>query len=356
MTTKVKDETGKIRFWIGVCNYRCEFPHPMARKGVICPGGERHQIKESRHTQKEARKIQTALDNRRDHLKDLPGMRPTAIAAPALPEPGALTVAAYVETWLAGVAVTHAKGKRDALRADTTIDRYTTLLKHIVREVGALPLDQLNETRIEAVYTSMRARGLSGKTVLNVHRVIKHALKDAARKRLIHENPADLIDAPGAATYRPHPPTADETRAIIEVAKDTQIGALVAVAAWTGARQGELNALTWAAVDFKAPCISIGVSKTESGHRSIPLTPGAVAVLRSAKARHIRLQRQLGRKWSDTLPVFTTKIAKPIDDSTIRRDWKTIRERAGVTCRFHDLRHGFASFLLSQGVHPKIVA
>jgi integrase len=353
MATKIRDENGNTRFWIAVTNYRCEFAHPMARKGETCPGKQRHQVKESARTKKLVRKAQTALDDRRDKARDLPGQRPDV-----LPEakPGTLTVAAYVETWLAGVAVTQAKGKRGALRAETTIDRYSTLLKHVTREVGTLPLDQLNEARIERVYASIRERGLSDKTTLNVHRALKHALKDATRKRLIHENPAGLIDAPGAATYRPHPPTPEQTRAIIDAAKDTQLGAIVAVAAWTGARQGELIALTWDDVDLNAPCIFIGKSKTESGRRRIPLTPGTVATLREYRAWQDDQRVQLGPVWTDSGRVFTTRAGKPIDDSTLRREWQTIRDRAGVTCRFHDLRHGFATFLLSQGIHPKIVS
>ena len=38
------------------------------------------------------------------------------------------------------------------------------------------------------------------------------------------------------------------------------------------------------------------------------------------------------------------------------RSWWPLREKAGLKhLRFHDLRHGAATLLLSAGVHPKVV-
>jgi integrase len=31
-------------------------------------------------------------------------------------------------------------------------------------------------------------------------------------------------------------------------------------------------------------------------------------------------------------------------------------KRVGVTCRFHDLRHTYATLMMAAGVHPKIVS
>ncbi len=348
----------KTLFWAAITNYRCEHPHELTRAGVTCPGGERHQVKKSARTQKEARKLQTALDKRRDDDRDFPGMKPPAITPVEVgPSPiNVLTVGAYAEEWVRGVGVSQAKGKRGALRQASTIRRYASLMKHVTREVGTLPLDALKEPQIEGMYARMRDQGYKEKTVLNVHRALKHALRDALRKRLISENPADLIDAPGAPQYEAHPPTAEETRRIIEAAKGTQIAELVAVAAWTGARQGELLALQWPDVDFDAASMIIRKSKTQSGHRKIPLTPGTVAMLRAYRAWQDEQRDNLTTAWADTGYVFVTRIGKPIDDSTLRREWDRVRTGAGVKCRFHDLRHGFATFLLGQGVPAKVAS
>jgi hypothetical protein len=56
--------------------------------------------------------------------------------------------------------------------------------------------------------------------------------------------------------------------------------------------------------------------------------------------------------------VFSTPRGTPLDgNNLVRRDFKPALRRAGLPqIRFHDLRHSFASLLIAQGEHPKLIS
>jgi hypothetical protein len=91
-----------------------------------------------------------------------------------------LTVEAFLlEQWLPAV-----EGR---LRASTRANYRTNLQVHIIPALGALKLQRLTAPRIAAFYSQLLAdgrrdgRGLSPKTVRNIHALLHRALKDAAR-------------------------------------------------------------------------------------------------------------------------------------------------------------------------------
>lgn len=54
--------------------------------------------------------------------------------------------------------------------------------------------------------------------------------------------------------------------------------------------------------------------------------------------------------------MFGNSVGSPLDAPTVTHRFQRSLERAGLPrMRFHDLRHGAASLLLSQGVHPRVV-
>jgi len=63
-----------------------------------------------------------------------------------------------------------------------------------------------------------------------------------------------------------------------------------------------------------------------------------------------------GRLWQNTELVFTTTIGTPLNVRNLTyRSFRPLLERAGLPrLRFHDLRHTFATLLLSSRTHPKI--
>lgn len=77
----------------------------------------------------------------------------------------------------------------------------------------------------------------------------------------------------------------------------------------------------------------------------------------NAHKRQLEEKLRLAGLWQDTGLVFTTSTGTPLDgDSLTKRSFGPLLKRAGLPkIRFHDLRHTFATVLLSRGTHPKVV-
>jgi integrase len=66
-----------------------------------------------------------------------------------------------------------------------------------------------------------------------------------------------------------------------------------------------------------------------------------------------------GAEWRDTTGlVFTTATGQPIEPVILRRDYKSLLEKAKLpqSTKFNDLRYSAASLLLAQGGPPKMIA
>ena len=118
--------------------------------------------------------------------------------------------------------------------------------------------------------------------------------------------------------------TADQLRLFLDVASGHRLFAFYRLAAYSGARRGELLNLRWADVDWKARAIrirgSVGVidgdrveGTTKGGHeRNISLDAGTMDVLRAHRPRQMDEQALVGEAWTDTGHVFTTGLGQPI--------------------------------------------
>ncbi|HEY6418687.1 MAG TPA: site-specific integrase [Candidatus Binataceae bacterium] len=82
----------------------------------------------------------------------------------------------------------------------------------------------------------------------------------------------------------------------------------------------------------------------------------ARSALSTHRARQAEERLRVGAEWRDSGLVFTTGIGTPVEPRALNSDFARMLERAGLDhARLHDLRHSAASFLLAQGVHPRVV-
>jgi integrase len=127
----------------------------------------------------------------------------------------------------------------------------------------------------------------------------------------------------------------------------------ITLALLSGARRGEIVGMRWADLDLEAAVWTKppGLTKQRRAHR-VPLSPEAVAVLRRRQAEGTDTNK-IVRLWDDH--VFAGGGTKT-HTNTLERDWSQIRAAAGIEdVRFHDLRHSFASLLVSEGLSLPII-
>jgi integrase len=115
---------------------------------------------------------------------------------------------------------------------------------------------------------------------------------------------------------------------------------MILVSMHTGVRQGELFRMRWEDLNFTEGLLTIhGPTAKSSQTRHIPLNSIALDALKAWKSQ------------SDpsSVYVFPSEAGGPFDN--VKKSWATLLTSAGITSfRWHDLRHHFASRLVTAGV------
>ncbi len=226
--------------------------------------------------------------------------------------------------------------------------------RHVIPGLGSWQLSDLRPGDVERWTAGLTERGLRPSTVALSRRVLAACLADAERDDRVQRNAARMAHAPKVeGTTRRRTLTALEARGLLELAHDdAEVGLLVTLALGTGARVGELLALTWPDVDLAAGTVSIhgsrsraGVGPTKSGRGvRIVALPSFVLVALRAETRRDG-------------PVVATAEGYPIIPERENERWRRLRGRAGLDgLRFHDLRGTYATLALARGVPAKALA
>jgi len=249
-----------------------------------------------------------------------------------------------------------------------TYTSYSQLVRlHILPALGAVPLANLDPPRVQRFLNDKLEEGrLSARTIQYLHAVLRAALGQALKWRLVHTNVATLVDPPRTVRREIRALSPAEARTVLEATRGDWLEALYTLALAIGLRQGEALGLHWQDVDLEAGILRVRLAlqrvkgcglqtvepKTARSRRSIVLPSQVVEGLRAHKSR----QAKAGCGWHDNDLVFTTATGKPLDGSSVTHRFQKLLRRAGLPhLRFHDLRHACASLLLAQGVHPRVV-
>jgi len=179
-------------------------------------------------------------------LVELLHQRENGIDAP----PGRLTVAEYLQRWLSVYAQPNTAPK--------TFRRYEQIVRvHLLPVIGGIPLTKLRPLHIQEVYTQVLKKGVSARTALHCHRVLREAVQHALKWQLMPRNPADAVEPPRPQRYEIAAMGPDEVKRLLATADETPHGDLIHLAAMTGLRQGELMGLRWQDVDLDAGVLHV---------------------------------------------------------------------------------------------------
>ncbi|GAA4859740.1 site-specific integrase [Kitasatospora terrestris] len=209
---------------------------------------------------------------------------------------------------------------------------------------------------------------LSRRMVQSIHAVLRNALENAVREELILRNVAKLVQVPTPEYGTGRGLTVPQARLLLKAASADRLHALYVLALAMGMRRGELLGLHWAAVDLDRGtlivssnlqrvdgALQLGPTKTTSSLRTLPLPPLVTEALGAHRERQAQERVAAGERWTDSGLVFTSRIGTAIEPDNLRRSWYPLRDRLGLTLRFHDLRHTCVTLLLDLGVPPHIV-
>ena len=270
------------------------------------------------------------------------------------------TVAAYLSRWLVASASQRVRPR--------TLAGYRLIAdKHLIPAIGRVPVAKLTPAQVQATLN-----GMSGKpqTIRNAHAVLRRALNQAVRWGTIPRNVAALVDLPRVERHEVSGLSPADAKAVIAAVAGDRIEALVLLTLSTGLRQGEALGLRWQDVDLEAGTLRVRYSlqrmpgrgtelvepKTTRSRRTLALPISTAAALREHRKRQLAERLWAGSRWQEGDFLFTTTIGTPMIGSDVTRHFQALLRAAGLPpMRFHDLRHGAASLLLAQGVHPRVV-
>ena len=143
----------------------------------------------------------------------------------------------------------------------------------------------------------------------------------------------------------------------------------VELALGTCMRYSEIRLMHWNQLDFTRGELHVGRSKTKQGDgRVIPMSQRVRTILEfwserfpARKPNHcvFPFERYGGKGKDDEFgfigsTAYDTDPSQPIGDW--KKAWQAAKERAGVTCRFHDLRHTGCTRMLETGVPFSVVS
>ena len=277
--------------------------------------------------------------------------------------------------------------------APTTYKRYCRMLEtRILPYFGHFYINKIRPTDIMKFYDLLekdtqlvRKKGnngsktkkpLSGKTILEHHRLLRAMLHRAVYWQLIVSNPAERVQSPKAKKPKRRSYDDEQTKVLLEnleklSVEDTKYKVAIILTIFTGVRLGELMGLEWQDVDFRNGIISINrssqylsdmgvftkVPKTESSIREIAIPEFIISLLEEYKLWYEDQKSLYGELWTNSDRLFVQADGKPMHPSSISKWFVKYVGTIGLpVINFHGLRHTNASLLVAQNVDIAVVS
>jgi integrase len=277
-----------------------------------------------------------------------------------------LTVGEWLDTWVNDY-------KRPKVRP-VTYDTYAMIInKHLKPALGTIGLQDLRPEHLQRYYNDKR---LNARTIRLHHKVMSNALLQAEKNGLVSRNVCRLVELPRQTRRETRTLTlAQVTEQLLPTLQEDRLYSAYLVLFMTGLRRGELLGLRWQDVDFNAGRLNVRQTigrvyvakgktqltfsepKTEKSRRTIPIPDACLTALKRHRAQQAQEKLSLGQGYQDHGLVFSQFDGKPVDPHSMNLYFSQALKRAGLPpIRLHDARHGYATFMLEQGISPKVVS
>ena len=269
----------------------------------------------------------------------------------------------------------------------TTYQSYNEKLNmHILPYLGSKRLDKITPYDIDILYNTLankltnrkdengNYKTLSLTSIHRIHEILSSMFNTAFRWNYVPYNPCTKVTKPKIKRSKMNFYDEETSKRLINKLLENapvKYKCFVLLAILGGFRRGEIVGLHWDDIDFENKKVTINRSvcylghegvnekdtKTDSSHRTIVVPDICFNVLKQWRAEQGKIRLSIGDKWQGVENIFTTDDGKIMNPATGPKWFSKFLEKNNFPyIRFHDLRHTFASLLISYNVDVKTVS
>lgn len=286
---------------------------------------------------------------------------------PTLPS---LNFEEYVDTiWLS----THLT--EEAYRP-TTIAFHTYLLKIILPYFEGMSLEKISQKTVEQylaylkkTHRTKQGKPLAPKTIRHCYCTLNLILKDAVKDGYLRSNPAANAEIPKLVKHKVDALSKEEVQTFAAALNELPLSlkTMYMLLLTTGMRRGECVGLQWRHISIENRLISVeqnvtytvqdgvtvGLPKTSTGIRMIPLTETVTALLQIYRT-------EMEQTGTDIMSMYlfhsADSLYEPRNPTYVTKYLKKFMKRVGLPDMSpHDLRHTCATLMLQNGADIKSV-
>lgn len=279
----------------------------------------------------------------------------------------------YLKTWIDTVHIINKKAG--------TVQSYRSIYENYIKgsRLYNIRLTDLTALDVQEYLNGLLRQNKSYGVVSSVQKLISPCIRYAFTQQniLVDFSRSIKIQKPTSVEdlSNVNPMTKAEQEIFVKAIEGSNFEVLFLTALNTGARIGELSALTWEDIDFsnheirinktlayqkdkvtKKYVAQIGPPKSMASNRTVPFPEFLTPYLQSARKKELEKKMRLQNKFADRNLVFSNRMGDFLKGNAIRSAMETILEKADLPhFRFHDLRHTFATRLFELGESPKTI-
>lgn len=226
---------------------------------------------------------------------------------------------------------------KEGVLSPSTIRGYRMYQKHF-ESIGDIMLTRLDASDLQ-YFVSNLSEDHSPKSVSNIYSLLVSSISVLDDRRF-------KVSLPSKVPMTYHTPTDDDVNLLIASASH-EMKICIALAAIGTLRRGEVCALDYSDVlyDFNAVFVHRDIVQDKYGKwvlKDMPKTSGSIRRVMFPKEVIELIGHGEGRIYPHTPAVLTNSFTR-------------LRDRLGLSCRFHDLRHYAASTMHALGVPDKYI-
>lgn len=234
-----------------------------------------------------------------------------------------------------------------------------------------LTVGNLKPQDIQDFYQSLFADGVVANTVIHYHALLRRAFQQAFKEERIDANPFDRVGRPKKNKFHGENYTQEELLTLLHLARGDVIYPAILLAGAMGLRRSEALGVRWSRIDWEKRTVLLDTKiveyrengkkkvepveemKNKSSRRTLPLPDPVVEMLQVQK-EHREVYRKMfqGSYNAQYLDyVCVNQLGELLRPSYVTDHFRELLEKYGLRhIRFHDLRHTFASLLITQDV------